>query len=66
MDRDQLKEHLAFAAELGVAGVSRDQTWRTRTEQDVRPRSDPRPTSPHPPTEAPLTFSKNAAEAPVR
>lgn len=30
MDRDQLKEHLAFAAELGVAGVSRDPAWRVR------------------------------------
>ena len=32
MDRDQLKEHLRFAAELGVAGVSRDAAWRTRQE----------------------------------
>ena len=30
MDRDQLTEHLKFAAELGVAGVSRDPAWRTR------------------------------------
>ncbi len=30
MDRDQLAEHLRFAAELGVAGVSRDPLWRTR------------------------------------
>ncbi len=30
MDRDQLKEHLEFAAELGVAGVSRDPAWRVR------------------------------------
>ena len=32
MDRDQLAEHLKFAAELGVAGVSRDPLWRTRAE----------------------------------
>ena len=32
MDRDQLTEHLKFAAELGVAGVSRDPLWRTRAE----------------------------------
>jgi DNA polymerase len=32
MDRDQLVEHLKFAAELGVAGVSRDPVWRTRAE----------------------------------
>ena len=32
MNRDQLAEHLRFAAELGVAGVSRDVAWRTRAE----------------------------------
>ncbi|MBZ5559405.1 MAG: uracil-DNA glycosylase [Acidobacteriia bacterium] len=30
MDRDQLAEHLKFAAELGVDGVSRDPAWRGR------------------------------------
>lgn len=30
MDRDQLREHLRFAAELGVAGVSRDPVWQRR------------------------------------
>jgi uracil-DNA glycosylase len=30
VDRDQLKEHLTFAAELGVGGVSRDPAWRSR------------------------------------
>lgn len=30
MDQDQLKEHLRFASELGVAGVSRDASWRVR------------------------------------
>ena len=30
MDRDQLTEHLKFASELGVAGVSRDPAWRRR------------------------------------
>ena len=30
MDRDQLAEHLRFAAELGVAGVARDPAWRAR------------------------------------
>ena len=32
MDRDQLKAHLRFAADLGVAGTSRDPVWRTRAE----------------------------------
>jgi uracil-DNA glycosylase len=31
MDKDQLAEHLKFAAELGVAGVSRDPKWRVRS-----------------------------------
>ena len=29
MDIDQLKEHLRFAQELGVTGVSRDPAWRS-------------------------------------
>jgi uracil-DNA glycosylase family 4 len=36
MDRDQLVEHLKFASELGIAGVSRDATWRTRETPAVR------------------------------
>jgi hypothetical protein len=35
MDRDQLAEHLRFASELGVAGVSRDPAWRARSEKGV-------------------------------
>jgi uracil-DNA glycosylase len=31
MDQDQLEEHLRFAAELGIAGTSRDAAWRART-----------------------------------
>jgi DNA polymerase len=34
MNRDQLHEHLRFAAELGVAGVSRDPQWRARREKN--------------------------------
>ena len=30
MDRDQLAEHLRFAAELGVAGMTRDPAWRRK------------------------------------
>jgi uracil-DNA glycosylase len=39
VDRQQLAEHLTFAAELGVAGVSRDPAWRSRTDaaRDDRP-----------------------------
>lgn len=35
MDRDQLAEHLRFAAALGVAGVSRDPAWRAREQPRV-------------------------------
>jgi len=34
MNRDQLNEHLRFAAELGVAGMSRDPTWRARRDKN--------------------------------
>jgi DNA polymerase len=71
VDRDQLSEHLTFAAELGVEGVSRDPAWRTR-EADalvLRQAQDERDSSPlvvslsnHEPT-APLTFSKSSANA---
>jgi uracil-DNA glycosylase len=40
VDRDQLIEHLTFARELGVAGVSRDPAWRQRTA-DVPPPAAP-------------------------
>jgi DNA polymerase len=69
MDRDQLKEHLAFAAELGVTGLSRDPAWRTRIDggavDGVRPGSDLGQTSSaqNPQSEAPLTFARNATEA---
>jgi DNA polymerase len=39
VDREALKEHLRFAAELGVAGTSRDAAWRLRSgsaERDLR------------------------------
>jgi DNA polymerase len=71
MDRDQLKEHLRFAAELGVAGVSRDPAWRTRAEapgvrqiQAERPEPDSLAVgvSNDDPT-TPVMFSRNAAEA---
>jgi len=48
VDRDQLKEHLAFAAELGVRGVSRDPAWRVRA--DLAPQE-------------PMTVAKTPAEA---
>jgi uracil-DNA glycosylase family 4 len=35
MDRDQISEHLKFAASLGVAGVSRDPAWRNPARRPV-------------------------------
>ena len=42
MDRDQLIEHLTFAKELGVSGVSRDPAWR-RTQETVQTDTNPDP-----------------------
>jgi len=37
MDPQQLREHLRFAAELGVEGVSRDPAWRVREDDAASP-----------------------------
>jgi uracil-DNA glycosylase family 4 len=50
MDRDQLVEHLKFAAELGISGVNRDPAWRTRERE---------------PTHGPASTPKNGASAPA-
>jgi uracil-DNA glycosylase len=39
--RDQLAEHLRFLTELGVTGVSREETWRRRGEDVARAASAP-------------------------
>jgi uracil-DNA glycosylase len=65
MDRDHLLEHLKFAAELGVAGVSRDSTWRDRGV-GAAPRGRPEDADPpqtHGSGPTPVSFSRNAAEA---
>ena len=60
MDRDQLLEHLRFASELGVAGVSRDPAWRARPGAPVlRQAQDERGSA----RVDDLSFSRNAAEA---
>src|SRR5689334_17977679 len=43
MDRDQLAEHLRFAQELGVTGISRDAEWRQRDTESRAGVSGPRP-----------------------
>jgi uracil-DNA glycosylase family 4 len=60
VDREQINEHLRFAGELGVAGVSRDPLWRTRDEPTVA--STTEPVTPSPLTETVAVF-KSAAEA---
>jgi uracil-DNA glycosylase len=59
MDPEQLREHLRFAAELGVAGVSRDVAWRQRAGTADTSTSEFAADS----TVAPVAFSSNAAEA---
>jgi len=59
MDRDQLKEHLKFAAELGVTGMTRDAAWRTRAAG--RPPSAAAEVASSP--ASPVAVFKSAAEA---
>ena len=65
MDRDRLVDHLKFAAELGVAGVSRDPAWRTRVaSRPVEREAAPMEREALAERSAnELTFSRNAAEA---
>jgi uracil-DNA glycosylase family 4 len=77
VDPDQIKEHLKFAAELGVEGVSRDPAWRRRGDplalrqaQDQRVHSqDARTSNPlvvslsNHETGEPVVFARSAAEA---
>jgi DNA polymerase len=63
MDRTQLAEHLKFAAELGVAGTSRDATWRERGTGNATPPPVVREFSQSEATPQPVTFSKSPADA---
>ena len=61
-DRDQLAEHLRFAAELGVTGVSRDPKWRTRHEAVGSPAAAGQPVSePAPTSDAPAAVASTGA-----
>jgi uracil-DNA glycosylase len=71
---DQVKEHLRFAAELGVDGVSRDPAWRSRPEGRTHGSAPTRDAAADPrdavgadprvgPDSSPVSFSKNPAEA---
>jgi DNA polymerase len=71
VDPDQIKEHLKFAAELGVAGVSRDPDWRRRDDPRVPGTSAvgatesavATPLSSDDSRGAPVAFSLNASDA---
>jgi DNA polymerase len=66
---DHIREHLRFAAELGVAGISRDAAWRARPgalprEEAVGPGAGAAPAiDPGERAGEPATFSRNQAEA---
>jgi uracil-DNA glycosylase len=65
VDRDQLTEHLKFAAELGVAGVSRDPAWRTRQDDTpVVPRAQDERTAGSSPAHAPAASPLDSARGP--
>jgi uracil-DNA glycosylase family 4 len=57
MDPNALKDHLKFARDLGVAGVSRDPAWRRRSGD---PEPPPDPHAPHAPS---AILYKNSADA---
>ena len=63
MDRDQLKEHLQFALELGVPGMSRDATWRGRAEPVGGAPASPPETVPAALATTPLTVHASHADA---
>jgi DNA polymerase len=66
MDIDQLKEHLRFAQELGVAGISRDPAWRAvETPRGVTPMREDSPVVEAPVPrhdDAPLTIALTPVE----
>jgi len=55
VDSTKLRAHLEFAAELGVAGVSRDPAWRARGDVASSGNASSE--------EHPVTFARSAAEA---
>ena len=79
MDRDQLIEHLRFAAELGVTGVSRDANWRVRevvrteavapeveTDPDTATTRVTVPTNPIPATDVAMVSMAKTPQTPAK
>jgi uracil-DNA glycosylase family 4 len=63
VNREALRNHLAFAAELGVAGVSRDPVWRARGGDPGASGGTPASPAAHRGEAAPAPLYANAAEA---
>jgi uracil-DNA glycosylase family 4 len=63
MDHNQLKEHLRFAAELGVEGVSRDPAWRARQDLAIASAAVAPAALPQTHVPQPVAISRNAGEA---
>jgi uracil-DNA glycosylase len=62
--RDQLVEHLKFAAELGVTGVSKDPAWRTRLQEPAAGH-EPNPAD-EPAASEPVTFFTGVTLADIK
>jgi uracil-DNA glycosylase family 4 len=59
-----LAEHLRFYQELGVTGISRDRSWRTRAASAAGNKTPDSDTSPSPePDAVPVAVSRSSAEA---
>jgi uracil-DNA glycosylase family 4 len=62
---DQIKEHLRFAKELGVAGISRDPAWRVRETADTALSREPRAVSPDPVSQSPESRAQSQSPSPL-
>ena len=65
-NRDQLREHLTFASELGIVGMSRDPAWREPAAGRVRTSAPAGPPAATTPAVVPLYASQGDALAAVR
>ncbi|MGE3507875.1 MAG: uracil-DNA glycosylase [Vicinamibacterales bacterium] len=66
MSRRELEEHLRFAAELGVTGISRDPAWRARRTTAPPGEREPMPTavaSAQPEVPVPVALTRSRADA---
>lgn len=63
MDREQLAEHLKFAAELGVAGFSRDSAWRATVDGRLPAPASAQAAPPEPSVGGTLEIFRSPADA---